>query len=68
MSNPFNSSSQNFSRQNAALGHQRNVDANHRAMQNHQAHRSGGGGGGIGGLLAVVFLILVVLVVIGALG
>jgi predicted metalloprotease len=68
MSNPFNSSSQNFSQYNAAQGHKQNVDANHRAMRNHQASQSGGGGGAVGGLLAVVFLVLVVLVVIGALG
>lgn len=67
MSNPFNSSSQNFSRQNAAQGHQRNVDANHRAMLNHQTNRTGGGGA-VGGLLAVGFLILVVLLVAGVLG
>jgi hypothetical protein len=64
MSNPFNSSSQNYSQQNAAYGHQQNVDANHRAVHNHQS----GGGGGLGGLLALGFLILVVLLVTGVLG
>lgn len=62
MSNP-----QNFSQQNAAQAHQRNVDAGHRAMRNHQA--SGTGGGGTAGvLLAVGFLVLVVLLVAGVLG
>jgi hypothetical protein len=67
MSSPFNSSSQRFSQHNAALGHQRNVDANHRALQNHRSS-GGGGGGGLGGLLALAFLILVVLLITGVLG
>jgi hypothetical protein len=67
MSSPFNSSSQRFSQYNAAHGHKLNVDANHRAMRNHQASH-GGGGGGIGGLLVLGFLVLVVLVGLGVLG
>lgn len=68
MSNPFNSSSQNFSQQNAAHGHQLNAEANRRAIGNHQASRTGGGGGAVGTLLALGFLILVVLLVTGVLG
>jgi hypothetical protein len=63
MSNPF-------SQYNAAQGHQRNVDASHRAMRNHQASRSGGSGVGafFGGLLAVGLLIVFVLVAVSLLG